>query len=103
VAPATAASRSRSRAITCSADSFRSLIGFSDANTVPVLVEPPGPGPLPPVNPTTVSTAGSFLTMPMNCVSFCRINWNEVRWSAWIEPTNSPVSCCGTKPFGTTA
>jgi hypothetical protein len=53
---------------------LRSLIGFNDANTVPVLVEPPGPGPLPPVNPTAESTAGSLLAISMNYVSFCCIS-----------------------------
>ncbi|MEY9685692.1 hypothetical protein ABIF13_006466 [Bradyrhizobium elkanii] len=101
MAPATLANGSRSRSITLSARSRRSSIGFSEANTVPVLV-PPGPTPPPPVKPTAVSTAGSDFTMSMNWVSFCCISWNEVLWSAWIEPTSNPVSCCGTKPLGTT-
>jgi hypothetical protein len=54
----------------------------------------------PPVKPTTFSTAGSLRTISMKSASFCRIAWNEMPWSAWIEPIMRPTSCCGKKPFG---
>lgn len=96
LAPGTTAISRRSRAITPSAPSLRWSSGRSDTNTNPELVCPP------PVKPTTVSTDGSRLMIPTNCASFCCISWNDTLWSAWIEPTSRPVSCCGKKPFGIT-
>ncbi len=56
--------------------------------------------PAPPVNATTLSMAGSFISVFTNCVSFPSIAWNEMLWSATIEPVSRPVSCCGKNPFG---
>ena len=94
MAPGSFASLPRSRAITWSAVSLRSAIGFSATNIIPEL------RCAPPVKPTTFSTAGSPLTMVMKSASFCRIAWNEMLWSAWMPPTRRPVSCCGKNPFG---
>ena len=64
---------------------------------LPRLAAPP-----PPVNPTTLSTAGSELVISANCTSIFCIVWEDVSWSAWIDPLKRPVSCCGKKPLGTT-
>ena len=94
LAPGTWASLGRRRAITWSAEILRSLSGFSVANTKPELVEKP------PVKPTTVSTAGSWRTISTNWLSFRRIAWKEMLWSARMPPMMRPVSCCGKKPLG---
>lgn len=57
---------------------------------------------LPPVKPTTLSTAGSCWTMWMKSASLVRMAWNEIDWSAWTKPIRRPTSCCGKKPLGTT-
>ncbi len=80
--------------MTWSTVSLRCDSGFSATNMKPEL------RCAPPVKPTTFSTAGSAPTMRMNSVSFSRIAWNEMLWSAWMPPMRRPVSCCGKKPFG---
>ena len=57
MAPGTLASFGRSRAMMRSAEIFRSSSGFSEMNRRAVLYV------LPPVNPFTVSTAGSAATI----------------------------------------
>jgi hypothetical protein len=94
LAPGSRASRGRSRAMTWSALTLRIERGFSVTNMKPELRAPP------PTNPTTFSTAGSERTIVMKSASFCCIDWNEVLWSAWIEPPMRPVSCCGKNPLG---
>ena len=74
LAPATRASCGRRRAMTSSALSFRSPSGFSATNSRPVLPVPW----LPPVNPATVSTAGSSIRILTNCASLSCIAWNDV-------------------------
>lgn len=73
----------------------RSLSGFRPTKTLAELV------PRPPVKPTTLSTAGSAPTIAVACLSFFSMDWNEMRWSAWMPPIICPVSCSGKKPFGT--
>jgi hypothetical protein len=85
--------------MTSSADSLRSLLGLSEMKTKPPLVWPP-PWEPPPVNPTTVSTAGSACTSFTNSRSFFSMAWKEIDWSAWMPPVRRPVSCCGKKPLG---
>ena len=63
--------------------------------TKPELVWPP------PVKPTTLATAGSFIRMPTNWVIFLLISWKEMLWSARMPPISRPWSCCGKKPLGT--
>ena len=77
---------------------LRSLSGFNVTNIEPEFREP---NPPPPVNPMTVSTAGSARTMSMKVASFCCIAWKEMLWSARMKPISRPVSCCGKKPLGT--
>ena len=72
----------------------RSFSGLSETNIVPELREPP------PVTAVTVSTAGSARTISTSRLIFCCIAWNELDWSARIQPIRRPVSCCGKKPFG---
>ena len=67
------------RAITSSAATCRSSSGLSDTNMRAVLVAPPK---VPPVMPTTLSTAGSSCTSVTNWRSSCCTAWNELRWSA---------------------
>ena len=71
-APATSPSGARSCWITSSADSLRSLFGFSDTNMKPELVWRP------PVKPTTLSTAGFLPTMSIICANLPFIAWNDV-------------------------
>ena len=92
--PGSFASRTRSRATISPADTPRSFSGFSETNIVPELREPP------PVTAVRVSTAGSERTISTSRVIFCCIAWNELDWSARIQPIRRPVSCCGKKPFG---
>ncbi len=94
-APGSCKSFGRSRAITWSTLALRSLTGFSVMNMKPELRWPP------PVKPTTFSTAGSLRTISAKSESFSRIAWNEMPWSAWIEPIIRPTSCWGKKPLGT--
>ena len=39
------------------------------------------------------------MTMSTNRETRCCIAWNDVSWSAWIDPVRRPVSCCGKEPF----
>ena len=94
IAPGTWASLGRSRWITWSAVTSRSLSGFRVAKMKPELVCPP------PVNPATLSMAGSERTISTNCRNFRRIAWKEMLWSARMPPISRPVSCCGKKPLG---
>ena len=94
-APGSRAVFARRRAITASIDSLRSDSGFRPTNMLPELRCPP------PVNATTLTTAGSAVTMSAKRCSLTRIAWNEIAWSATTAPPISPVSCCGKKPFGT--
>ena len=94
--PVTRASFGRSLAITAWPLSpfARSLAGFRFMN-----MKPP-PAREPPVKPTTVSTAGSFLMMLTSWCSLPCMAWKEMLWSARMPPLIWPVSCCGKKPFG---
>ena len=56
----------------------------------------------PPVNPTTLSTAGSCCTMSTNAASFSLMAGKEMSCAPTMEPVSRPVSCCGKKPLGTT-
>ena len=60
--------------------------GLSPTKTLAELV------PRPPVKPTTLSTAGSACTMALARSSLSFIDWNEMRWSAWMPPMSWPVS-----------
>ena len=55
----------------------------------------------PPANPTTDSTAGSFITMARYCRILLLIDWKEVSCEAITPPMMRPVSCCGKNPLGT--
>ena len=96
VAPGSLASLLRKRATTWSALSLRWFTGLSTMNMKAELRWPP------PVKPTTLSTAGSARTTARKRSSRARMAWNEVAWSACIEPMMRPVSCCGKKPLGIT-
>ena len=56
----------------------------------------------PPVNPSTLSIAGSRRTTSMNCVSFCFMASKEMLWSPCTKPTMRPMSCSGKNAFGIT-
>ena len=59
---------------------FRCSSGFSEMNRRAVLYV------LPPVNPFTVSTAGSAATILIIGSMILSMAWNEVSWSAVIDP-----------------
>ncbi len=67
--------------------SLRSESGFNVAN-----MNPPPPGRLPPVKPTTVAIAGSERIMSTSCCSLPSIAWNEMLWSARMPPLSWPRS-----------
>ena len=71
-APGSCPSLPRRRAITASALIWRCARGFSEMNMLPLLRWPP------PVNPTTVLTAGSCSTTSTKWCSFSRIAWKEM-------------------------
>ena len=77
MAPGTTASLRRSLPITWSALIFRSASGFRVTNMRPWFAEV-----LPPAKPTMVSTAGSFITMPTNCVILSFMEANEISCAA---------------------
>ena len=79
-----------------SAVSFRSLLSFRPMNIRAVFAVPER-------KPFELETPGSPCTAFTKKRSFFCIAWNEMSWSAWIEPLIRPVSCCGKKPFGTFA
>ncbi len=95
--PVTCCSCGRSRAMTASEPSLRSLRGLRFTNMKPPPARPP------PVKPTTVSTAGSRRMMFTSWRSLpCKAS-NEMLWSARSPPLMRPVSCCGKKPLGAAA
>ena len=68
VAPGMTASLGRNRPMTWSALTLRSASGLRVTNIRPLLY-----AVLPPAKAMTVFTAGSFMTMVTNCVTFCFI------------------------------
>ena len=96
VAPGMCAVLRRSRAITWSAVTFRSLLAASGSRT-----SRPGVAGRRRRRPSTFSTAGSSCTMSDELRhAASRMAWNEMSWSAWMRPFIRPVSCCGKKPLG---
>ena len=83
------------RSATICPDTLRSSSGLRRTKICALLMPRP-----PPMNPATLSTAGSRSTAVRNASIFGCMIWNDIPSSPRMKPPSCPVSCCGRKLLG---